>query len=175
MTRYHISFTLALHLLFKANSLIYSICFKDTTRISGEIIRNNFYVKKQERNSFLPRYSITKTKIDFLKFFKILREFFSIIVLHTDINVATTLMLLSAIFHFSSNDTPWKKPFFCPQDIRIFVFPSSPLFSSVSHCSIKWFKLNLQVYDVINWLNKNLRKHLVWYLEKQKLGQSIEY
>ena len=132
MTRYHISFTLALHLLFKANSLIYSICFKDTTRISGEIIRNNkFYVKKQKRNSFLPCYSITKTKIDFLKFFKILREFFSIIVLHTDINVATTLMLLSAISIFHQM-IPLEKSLFFVLKIFEFLCFLLPLFFPLS-------------------------------------------
>ena len=50
-------------------------------------------------------------------------------------------------------------------DIQISVFP---LFFSVSHCFRAWSKINLKVYDVINWLNKNLITHFVWYLTKEK-------
>ena len=131
----------------------------------------------RNRKETASSHVITKTKIDNLKFFKILRDFFSIIVLHKDINVARSLILLSAIFHFSSIIPLEKKAFFV---LKIFSRCSSPLFPSLSHFSRKWSKLNLQVYDVINWLNKNLRKHIVWYIEKQKvlilkLGRSIEY
>ena len=48
------------------------------------------------------------------------------------------------------------------------VFPSSSLFLPVSHCFRGWLKINLKVYDVINCLNKNLIRHFVWYLEKEK-------
>ena len=81
----------------------------------------------RNRKETASSHVITKTKIDILKFFKILRDFFSIIVLHKDINVARSLILLSAIFHFSSNDTPWKKNFFYSQDILKMFFPSFSL------------------------------------------------
>ena len=80
-------------------------------------------------------------------------------------------------FYFSPNDSPLKtmkmflfhlKSPFRSRDIQIFVFPSSPLFLPVSHCSGAWSKINFEVYDVTNCQNKNLVTHLVWYLEKEK-------
>ena len=53
------------------------------------------------------------------------------------------------------------------RDIQIFVFSSSPLFSTVSHCLRRWSKRNPKVYDVISCLNKNLVTHFAWYLEKE--------
>ena len=47
----------------------------------------------------------------------------------------------------------------------IFIFPS---FFIVSHCFRAWFKIILKVYGVINFINKNLITHFVWYLEKEK-------
>ena len=67
----------------------------------------------------------------------------------------------------------WKKFFVSSKDLFsfsrysnfcIFVFPS---FLPVSHCFRGWSKKNLQVYDIINCLNKNLIKHFLWYLEKE--------
>ena len=78
-------------------------------------------------------------------------------------------------FHFSPNDIKnyekcflfhWKSSFHT-QDIKIFVFSSSPLFFPVSHCLRGWSRKNLKIYDVINCLNKNLITHFVWYLEKE--------
>ena len=60
------------------------------------------------------------------------------------------------------------KSSFRSRNIQTFVFPSSPLFLPVSHCFRGWLKLNPKVYDVINYLNKNLITHFVWYLEKEK-------
>ena len=60
------------------------------------------------------------------------------------------------------------KSFFYSLDIQIFVFPSSPLFLPVGHCFAGWSKINLQVYDFTNCLNKNLITHFVWYLQKEK-------
>ena len=90
------------------------------------------------------------------------------------------LKLVSAIFFFFFF-TKWQ-PFkncekcflfhlkcsFRSRDIQLFVFPSSPVFLLVSHCFRWWIKINLKVYDVTNCLNKNLIKHFVWYLEKEK-------
>ena len=42
------------------------------------------------------------------------------------------------------------------------------IFFFVNHCFSGWSKINLKVYDVINFLNKNLITHFVWYLEKEK-------
>ena len=89
-----------------------------------------------------------------------------------------SLKLVSAIFHFFTKWQPldisekcfllYLKNSFRSQDIQIFVFLSSPLFPPVSHCFSGCSKINLKVYDVINWLNKNLITHFVWYLEKKK-------
>ena len=49
-------------------------------------------------------------------------------------------------------------------NFSIFVFP---LFFPVSYCFRGWSKENLNIYDVINCLNKNLITHFVWYLEKE--------
>ena len=49
-------------------------------------------------------------------------------------------------------------------NLCIFVFP---FFLPVSHCFTGWSKKNLNVYDVINGLNKNIITHFVWYLEKE--------
>ena len=42
-----------------------------------------------------------------------------------------------------------------------------PLFFHVSHCFRGWFKKNLEVYDLIIFLNKNLVTRFVRYLEKE--------
>ena len=60
------------------------------------------------------------------------------------------------------------KPFFCSEDVQIFVFPFSSRFLSVRHCLWGWSKENLKVYDAINCLNKNLITHFVLYFEKEK-------
>ena len=92
------------------------------------------------------------------------------------------LKLVSAIFlsnfKFLPNDSPLKamknvfvfhlKSSFRSWGIQVFVFPSSPCFLPVSHCSRGWSKVNLKVYDIINFLTKNLIIHFVWYLEKEK-------
>ena len=52
--------------------------------------------------------------------------------------------------------------------IQIFLFPSSPLFLTVSHCFRGWSKRNFKVHDIINCLNKNLITHFLWYHEKEK-------
>ena len=56
---------------------------------------------------------------------------------------------------------------FCSWDIQMFVSLSSSLFCPVSHCFGGWFKKNLNVYDVMNCLIKNLMTHFAWYLEKE--------
>ena len=49
---------------------------------------------------------------------------------------------------------------FCISDLRLFL--------PVGHCFRVWSKMNLNVYDVINCLNKNSITQFVWYLEKEK-------
>ena len=76
-------------------------------------------------------------------------------------------------FYFPPNDSPFKnyvrsflfhlKSSFLSRDIRFFVFPSFPLFLSVSHCFRAWSKINLEVYDVIICRNKNLFKSMQWH------------
>ena len=63
------------------------------------------------------------------------------------------------LFHLKSS--------FRSPDIQMFVFPSSPLFSPVSHYFGGWSKKNLKVYDNINCLNKKLITHFVRHLEKK--------
>ena len=60
------------------------------------------------------------------------------------------------------------KSSFHPQDIQIFVFPSSSHFFPVRHCVRGWSEINLKVYDVINCLNKSSITRFVWYLQKKK-------
>ena len=51
---------------------------------------------------------------------------------------------------------------------QIFIFSSSLLFLLVGHYSRGSLKINLKVYDVINCINKNLIRHFVCYLEREK-------
>ena len=78
-------------------------------------------------------------------------------------------------FYFSSNDSPSKtmkdafyfiSKTFVILEIFKFLYSHLPLLS-VSHCFWAWSKISLEVYDVINCLNKNLI-YFVWYLEKEK-------
>ena len=61
-----------------------------------------------------------------------------------------------------------KRTFFYSEYIQIFVFLSSLLFPLVSHCSRRRLKINLKIHDIINWLNKKLKTHVIWYLEKER-------
>ena len=83
--------------------------------------------------------------------------FYQIFIFHQ----MTALQKLWKIFLFHLKSS------FCSRDIQIFVFLSSPLFSPVSHCFRGWSKKNLKVYDIINFLNKNLITHFIWYLKKE--------
>ena len=60
------------------------------------------------------------------------------------------------------------KSSFCSRDTKFFVFPSSSSFSSCGHCHRGCLKINVEFYDVINCLNKNLITHFVWYLANEK-------
>ena len=91
--------------------------------------------------------------------------------------IYTALKLVSAIFYqfFIFDFKNYKKSFlyhlkisFHSRDIQICVFQSSPLVLPFSHFFGGCLKINLRVYDVINYLNKNLLTHFVWYLEKKK-------
>ena len=68
-------------------------------------------------------------------------------------------------FYFSPNDSPSKtekcflfhlKSSFHSWDIQIFVFPFCTLFLPVSHCFRGSSKINLEIYDIINCLRKNV-------------------
>ena len=96
-------------------------------------------------------------------------------------NIPVSLKFMSAIFYqiFSSHQMIalqklckcllfHLKSSFRSRNIQIFVIPSSPLFSPVSHCFRGWWKINLKFYDVINCVNKNLITHFVLYLKKEK-------
>ena len=61
-----------------------------------------------------------------------------------------------------------KRTFFYSEYIQIFVFLSSLLFPLVSHCSRRRLKINLKIHDIINRLNKKLKTHVIWYLEKER-------
>ena len=74
------------------------------------------------------------------------------------------------ILIFSPNDSPSKtmKNAFRFRDIQIIALLSLLLFLPVDHCFRGWSKIKLEVYDVINCLNKNSVTHFVWYLENEK-------
>ena len=88
------------------------------------------------------------------------------------------LKLVLAIFYFYTKWQPcenYEKCFlFHPKrsfhswDIQIFVFMSSPLFLPVGRYFRGWSKINPKINDVINCIKKNLIRHFVWYLEKEK-------
>ena len=59
------------------------------------------------------------------------------------------------------------KSSFHSQDNQIFIFSSSPLFLPVSHCFKGYSKINLNVYDVINCLNKNLTHFVLFFSIEQ--------
>ena len=54
--------------------------------------------------------------------------------------------------------------FFHSQDIQIYIFLSSLLF--LQPLLEKMIEIP-KVYDIMNWLNKNLRTCFVWYIEKE--------
>ena len=60
------------------------------------------------------------------------------------------------------------KKFFSFSRYSHFCIPLFPFFLPVSHCFRGCSKINLNVYDVINCLNKNLITHFVCYLEKKR-------
>ena len=66
----------------------------------------------------------------------------------------------SFLFHLKSS--------FHSRGIQIFVFLSSPIFLPISHCLRSWPNINLIVCDIINWLDKSLSTHFVWYVGKEK-------
>ena len=93
----------------------------------------------------------------FEKYLKLVSAiFYQIFVFHQ--MIALQKLWKFFLFHLKSSFHSW--------DTQIFVFLSSPLFSSVNHCFKGWSKKNLKVYEVINCPNKNLITHFVWYLEK---------
>ena len=49
-----------------------------------------------------------------------------------------------------------------------FCISALPLFLLVSHCFRCWSNINFIVCGIINWLNKNLIIHFVWYLGEEK-------
>ena len=74
--------------------------------------------------------------------------------------IALSKLWKMVLFHLKSSFRSW--------DIQIFVFSSSTLFYPVSHCFRGWSKINLENYDVINCLWKNVITYFVWYHEKEK-------
>ena len=70
------------------------------------------------------------------------------------------------LFHLKSS--------FRYRDIRIFIFPSSPLFLPVSHCFRGCSKINLKVYDIITCLNKNLLYHILFDILRRKKGITLK-
>ena len=86
------------------------------------------------------------------------------------------LLFFLSSFYFSPDDSPlstikifffffYLKCSFHSWHIQFFVFSSSSLFFPVSHNFKGWSEKKVKVYDVINWLNKSLIIHFVWYLE----------
>ena len=79
-------------------------------------------------------------------------------------------------YYFSPNDSPSKtikilissKKLFLFSRYSNFCFSGFPSFFPFSHCFRSWWKINLKVCDVINYLNKNFITHFAWYLKKEK-------
>ena len=61
----------------------------------------------------------------------------------------------------------WKMLFISSKKIFRFLYFPLLSFSPVSRCSKRWSKINLRVYYVITCPNKNLKTHIVWYLDKE--------
>ena len=95
-----------------------------------------------------------------LRLFRLVSAIFYQIFIFHQMIALQKLWKMFFLFHLKSSICFW--------DIQIFVFSSSLLVSLVSHCFRGWSKKNLKVYDVTNYLNKNLITHFVWYLEKEK-------
>ena len=92
-----------------------------------------------------------------------------------------TLKLVSAIFYliFIFHQTIalqklWKMLFISSKKLfsclrySYFCISIFPFFLPGSHCFRGCSKINLEVHDIINCLNKNLIIHFVWYLQKEK-------
>ena len=91
--------------------------------------------------------------------------FFKMKLLQTSLKLVSAIIYQIFVFH---QMIPLSLSFFRSQDISIFVFRCSPLFLPVSYYFKGWYKINLKVYDIIKCLNKNLTKHFVCYLGKEK-------
>ena len=100
--------------------------------------------------------------------------------------VRQVLKLVSAIFYqiFISHQMValqnlWKmlfissKKLFFVLKIFKFLYFGLPLFLPVSHCFRGWSKINLEVYDVIKCLNKNL-KHILLGILRRKKGMRLK-
>ena len=120
-----------------------------------------WFLKKKKQMADFPGYYMS---LDYLQI-----SFSIVFSLHQN------LKLMSAIFHQMILLQELLKCFlfhpkssFCSQDIQIFVFPTSPFFTLLVIALKGWLKINLKVYDVIDFQNKNLITHFVWYLEKER-------
>ena len=84
-------------------------------------------------------------------------------VLHSDLKLVSTVFFcflhqMRAVKNYEKCFFFHLKIIFCSsQDTQIFVFSASTPFPPVRYCSRRWSKINLTVYDVINWLNENLK------------------
>ena len=102
---------------------------------------------------------IMRLNVDILRWLKLMSAlFYQIFIFHLMIPLQRLWKMF--LFHLKS--------YFCSQDVQIFVFLSFPLFLPVSYCFRGWSKINLKVYDIINFLNQKIITHFVWYLEKDK-------
>ena len=70
-------------------------------------------------------------------------------------------MITKNVFHFI-----YKALFVLKTFKFLYFFPS---FFPVGHCFRGWSKVNPKICDVINFLNKNLIAHFVWYLRKEPI------
>ena len=95
-------------------------------------------------------------------FFVILKLVFAIFHHYFIFNQMIALQKLWKMFFISS------KKLFSFSRYSSFCISVFPSFLPVSHCFTGWSNINLMVCDIINWLNKNLITHFVWYLGKEK-------
>ena len=98
-----------------------------------------------------------------------MKSYYSTKVAHTGVNVF--LKLVSVIFHFFCQmiaiKLVWKMLFISSWDIFVletstFLYFCLAFFFPVGQCFVGWLKIDLKVYEIISYLNKNLIIHFDW-------------
>ena len=107
---------------------------------------------------FISSKNLTKSRIT--------RSFIFYLFIYFLNNTLFTKNNISLEIHPASSGYLNLKTSFHSRHIQLFVYLSS-FFSPLSHCFRGWFKKNLKVYDVTNFLNYNLTTDYIWSIEKE--------